>query len=196
MSNSTPRLCSKMYDQLAKLTIPGYQAMHDDPTELDKSARSSIAAAPGQACQNSANTRTIRSSLTKVRVSPLAVEQHHVQQRTESVLSQCRHALNTALDGLKLRETGSDQPGGGEAKPNDNSPRKTKCQQGHDGKPTADLPRTGSDIVPIIAVILLPWSRNHCRYVDTPQACMACSRNHHQINGRSKHISCDLMKPR
>ena len=29
-------------------------------------------------------------------------------------------------------------------------------------------------------------------YVDTPQACVAvCSRNHHQINGRSKHISCD-----
>lgn len=32
--NFNARLYSKMYDQLAKLTIPGYQAMYDDPTEL------------------------------------------------------------------------------------------------------------------------------------------------------------------
>ena len=39
--NFNARLYSKMYDQLAKLTIPGYQAMYDDPTELDNTTFSS-----------------------------------------------------------------------------------------------------------------------------------------------------------
>lgn len=115
--NFNARLYSKMYDQLAKLTIPGYQAMYDDPTELDNTTFSS--------------------------------EQN-------GLVSNAATLLNTALDGLKLRETKpDDQPGGGEAKPNDKQPSKDKNASKADGKPTADSPRTGSDIVPIIAVMLL-----------------------------------------
>ena len=115
--NFNVRLYSKMYDQLAKLTIPGYQAMYDDPTELDNTTFSS--------------------------------EQN-------GLVSNAATLLNTALDGLKLRETKpDDQPGGGEAKPNDKQPSKDKNASKADGKPTADSPRTGSDIVPIIAVMLL-----------------------------------------
>lgn len=115
--NFNARLYSKMYDQLAKLTIPGYQAMYDDPTELDNTTFSS--------------------------------EQN-------GLVSNAATLLNTALDGLKLRETKpDDRPGGGEAKPNDKQPSKDKNASKADGKPTADSPRTGSDIVPIIAVMLL-----------------------------------------
>lgn len=115
--NFNARLYSKMYDQLAKLTIPRYQAMYDDPTELDNTTFSS--------------------------------EQN-------GLVSNAATLLNTALDGLKLRETKpDDQPGGGEAKPNDKQPSKDKNASKADGKPTADSPRTGSDIVPIIAVMLL-----------------------------------------
>ena len=115
--NFNARLCSKMYDQLAKLTIPGYQAMYDDPTELDNTTFSS--------------------------------EQN-------GLVSNAATLLNTALDGLKLRERKpDDQPGGGEAKPNDKQPSKDKNASKADGKPTADSPHTGSDIVPIIAVMLL-----------------------------------------
>lgn len=115
--NFNARLYSKMYDQLAKLTIPGYQAMYDDPTELDNTTFSS--------------------------------EQN-------GLVSNAATLLNTALDGLKLRETKpDDQPGGGEAKPNDKQPSKDKNASKADGKPTADSPRTGSDIVPIIAVMFL-----------------------------------------
>lgn len=72
------------------------------------------------------------------------------------LVSNAATLLNTALDGLKLRETKpDDQPGGGEAKPNDKQPSKDKNASKADGKPTADSPRTGSDIVPIIAVMLL-----------------------------------------
>lgn len=114
--NFNARLYSKMYDQLAKLTIPGYQAMYD-ATELDNTTFSS--------------------------------EQN-------GLVSNAATLLNTALDGLKLRETKpDDQPGGGEAKPNDKQPSKDKNASKADGKPTADSPRTGSDIVPIIAVMLL-----------------------------------------
>lgn len=60
------------------------------------------------------------------------------------------------MNGLKLRETKpDDQPGGGEAKPNDKQPSKDKNASKADGKPTADSPHTGSDIVSIIAVMLL-----------------------------------------
>ena len=115
--NFNARLYSKMYDQLAKLTIPGYQAMYDDPTELDNTTFSS--------------------------------EQN-------GLVSNAATLLNTALDGLKLRETKpDDQPGGGEAKPNDKQPSKDKNASKADGKPTADSPCTGSDIVPIIAVMFL-----------------------------------------
>ena len=115
--NFNARLYSKMYDQLAKLTIPGYQAMYDDPTELDNTTFSS--------------------------------EQN-------GLVSNAATLLNTALDGLKLRETKpDDRPGGGEAKPNDKQPSKDKNASKADGKPTADSPRTGSDIVPIIAVMHL-----------------------------------------
>ena len=115
--NFNARLYSKMYDQLAKLTIPGYQAMYDDPTELDNTTFSS--------------------------------EQN-------GLVSNAATLLNTALNGLKLRETKpDDQPGGGEAKPNDKQPSKDKNASKADGKPTADSPHTGSDIVPIIAVMLL-----------------------------------------
>lgn len=67
--NFNARLCSKMYDQLAKLTIPGYQAMYDDPTELDKSALEAPIAAAQAKLANSANTRTIRSHLSRKRTS-------------------------------------------------------------------------------------------------------------------------------
>ena len=91
--NFNARLYSKMYDQLAKLTIPGYQAMYDDPTELDKSALEAPIAAAQAKLAEFANTRTIRSHLSrKLRAGPLAVEQHHVQQRTERSCLQCRHA--------------------------------------------------------------------------------------------------------
>lgn len=67
--NFNARLYSKMYDQLGKLTIPGYQAMYDDPTELDKSALEAPIAAAQAKLANSANTRTIRSHLSRKRTS-------------------------------------------------------------------------------------------------------------------------------
>ena len=71
--NFNARLYSKMYDQLAKLTIPRYQAMYDDPTELDKSAlEAPIAAAQAKLAEFGKYTDD--------------------QQRTERSCLQCRHA--------------------------------------------------------------------------------------------------------
>lgn len=67
--NFNARLYSKMYDQLAKLTISRYQAMYDDPTELDR-ARSKLRSRRHRpSLPNSANTRTIRSHLSRKRTS-------------------------------------------------------------------------------------------------------------------------------
>lgn len=64
--NFNARLCSKMYDQLAKLTIPGYQAMYDDPTELDKSAlEAPIAAAQAKLAEFGKYTDDTVASLTE-----------------------------------------------------------------------------------------------------------------------------------
>lgn len=137
--NFNARLCSKMYDQLAKLTIPGYQAMYDDPTEFGKYTDDTVASL----------TEAYEQALSLWNNTTFSSEQN-------GLVSNAATLLNTALDGLKLRETKpDDQPGGGEAKPNDKQPSKDKNASKADGKPTADLPRTGSDIVPIIAVMLL-----------------------------------------
>lgn len=156
--NFNARLCSKMYDQLAKLTIPGYQAMYDDPTELDKSAlEAPIAAAQAKLAEFGKYTDDTVASLTEAYEQALSLWNNTTfSSEQNGLVSNAATLLNTALDGLKLRETKpDDQPGGGEAKPNDKQPSKDKNASKADGKPTADLPRTGSDIVPIIAVMLL-----------------------------------------
>lgn len=156
--NFNARLCSKMYDQLAKLTIPGYQAMYDDPTELDKSAlEAPIAAAQAKLAEFGKYTDDTVASLTEAYEQALSLWNNTTfGSEQNGLVSNAATLLNTALDGLKLRETKlDDQPGGGEAKPNDKQPSKDKNASKADGKPTADLPRTGSDIVPIIAVMLL-----------------------------------------
>lgn len=156
--NFNARLCSKMYDQLAKLTIPGYQAMYDDPTELDKSAlEAPIAAAQAKLAEFGKYTDDTVASLTEAYEQVLSLWNNTTfSSEQNGLVSNAATLLNTALDGLKLRETKpDDQPGGGEAKPNDKQPSKDKNASKADGKPTADLPRTGSDIVPIIAVMLL-----------------------------------------
>lgn len=156
--NFNARLYSKMYDQLAKLTIPGYQAMYDDPTELDKSAlEAPIAAAQAKLAEFGKYTDDTVASLTEAYEQALSLWNNTTfSSEQNGLVSNAATLLNTALDGLKLRETKpDDQPGGGEAKPNDKQPSKDKNASKADGKPTADSPRTGSDIVPIIAVMLL-----------------------------------------
>ena len=156
--NFNARLYSKMYDQLAKLTIPGYQAMYDDPTELDKSAlEAPIAAAQAKLAEFGKYTDDTVASLTEAYEQALSLWNNTTfSSEQNGLVSNAATPLNTALDGLKLRETKpDDQPGGGEAKPNDKQPSKDKNASKADGKPTADSPRTGSDIVPIIAVMLL-----------------------------------------
>lgn len=156
--NFNARLYSKMYDQLAKLTIPRYQAMYDDPTELDKSAlEAPIAAAQAKLAEFGKYTDDTVASLTEAYEQALSLWNNTTfSSEQNGLVSNAATLLNTALDGLKLRETKpDDQPGGGEAKPNDKQPSKDKNASKADGKPTADSPRTGSDIVPIIAVMLL-----------------------------------------
>ena len=156
--NFNARLYSKMYDQLAKLTIPGYQAMYDDPTELDKSAlEAPIAAAQAKLAEFGKYTDDTVASLTEAYEQALSLWNNTTfSSEQNGLVSNAATLLNTALDGLKLRETKpDDQPGGGEAKPNDKQHSKDKNASKADGKPTADSPRTGSDIVPIIAVMLL-----------------------------------------
>ncbi len=156
--NFNARLYSKMYDQLAKLTIPGYQAMYDDPTELDKSAlEAPIAAAQAKLAEFGKYTDDTVASLTEAYEQALSLWNNTTfSSEQNGLVSNAATLLNTALDGLKLRETKpDDQPDGGEAKPNDKQPSKDKNASKADGKPTVDSPRTGSDIVPIIAVMLL-----------------------------------------
>ena len=156
--NFNARLYSKMYDQLAKLTIPRYQAMYDDPTELDKSAlEAPIAAAQAKLAEFGKYTDDTVASLTEAYEQALSLWNNTTfSSEQNGLVSNAATLLNTALDGLKLRETKpDDQPGGGEAKPNDKQPSKDKNASKADGKPTADSPRTSSDIVPIIAVMLL-----------------------------------------
>lgn len=156
--NFNARLYSKMYDQLAKLTIPRYQAMYDDPTELDKSAlEAPIAAAQAKLAEFGKYTDDTVASLTEAYEQALSLWNNTTfSSEQNGLVSNAATLLNTALNGLKLRETKpDDQPGGGEAKPNDKQPSKDKNASKADGKPTADSPHTGSDIVPIIAVMLL-----------------------------------------
>ena len=106
----------------------------------------------GQACEFGKYTDDTVASLAEAYEQALSLWNNTTfSSEQNGLVSNAATLLNTALDGLKLRETKpDDQPGGGEAKPNDKQPSKDKNASKADGKPTADLPRTGSDIVPIM----------------------------------------------
>ena len=105
--NFNARLCSKMYDQLAKLTIPGYQAMYDDPTELDKSAlEAPIAAAQAKLAEFGKYTDDTVASLTEAYEQVLSLWNNTTfSSEQNGLVSNAATLLNTALGGLKLRET-------------------------------------------------------------------------------------------
>ena len=132
-----------------------------DGTPFDYSTGSAleapIAAAQAKLAEFGKYTADTVASLTEAYERALSLWNNTTfSSEQNGLVSNAATLLNTALDGLKLRETKpDDQPGGGEAKPNDKQPSKDKNASKADGKPTADSPRTGSDIVPIIAVMLL-----------------------------------------
>ena len=132
-----------------------------DGTPFDYSTGSAldapIAAAQAKLAEFGKYTDDTVASLTEAYEQALSLWNNTTfSSEQNGLVSNAATLLNTALNGLKLRETKpDDQPGGGEAKPNDKQPSKDKNASKADGKPTADSPHTGSDIVPIIAVMLL-----------------------------------------
>ena len=171
--NFNARLYSKMYDQLAKLTIPRYQAMYDDPTELDKSARSSVAAA----CRIR-QMRTIRSHLSRKRnEQALRCGTRSAANRTPRSNPPMPPRSLTALDGHDFETKPDDQPERVAGRRMTSGPRQ-ECQQGR-WKTDCGSPRTAPDIVPIIAVmLLLAGAANHCWHKIRRKHVAVCSRNH------------------
>lgn len=128
--NFNARLCSKMYDRLAKLTIPGYQAMYDDPTELDKSAlEAPIAAAQAKLAEFGKYTDDTVASLAEAYEQALSLWNNTTfSSEQNGLVSNAATLLNTALDGLKLRGKRSLMTSRAVARPSrmTSSPRKTR----------------------------------------------------------------------
>ena len=165
--NFNARLCSKMYDQLAKLTIPGYQAMYDDPTELDKSAlEAPIAAAQAKLAEFGKYTDDTVASLTEAYEQALSLWNNTTFSSEQNTLVTAAAAqLDTALAGLKAKSQSGEK-----ADPSSSAKGTASSEgsgaQGSAGKgKTSDAAsvlavsaasaNTGSDVAVTVAVMLL-----------------------------------------
>ena len=165
--NFNARLYSKMYDQLAKRFITGYQSMYSDTSALDKTALADpITQAAAKLAESDKYTDETVAQVTDVYEQALSLQNNTTFSSEQNTLVTAAAAqLDTALAGLKAKSQSGEK-----ADPSSSAKGTASSEgsgaQGSAGKgktsDAASVPavsaasaNTGSDVAVTVAVMLL-----------------------------------------
>ena len=165
--NFNARLYSKMYDQLAKRFITGYQSMYSDTSALDKTALADpITQAAAKLAESDKYTDETVAQVTDAYEQALSLQNNTTFSSEQNTLVTAAAAqLNTALAGLKAKsQSGEKADPSSSAKGTASSEGSGAQASAGKGKTSdaASVPavsaasaNTGSDVAVTVAVMLL-----------------------------------------